>query len=186
MNALESWSLGVALAMDCMTVSITCGILQKRFLWKQTLIMALLFGIFPVIMPLLGWMGIYYFKSFIEDFDHWIAFFLLIFIGGKMILESFKNEEEKKFDPSNFCTMLILSIATSIDALAIGISFSCMGLNSLESISYPLFAIGVTSFIFSIIGKTIGAYVGKKINIRAEIIGGTILILIAIKIIVMQ
>ncbi|MEG1728018.1 MAG: manganese efflux pump MntP family protein [Bacteroidaceae bacterium] len=184
MSELDCWLLGIALAMDCMAVSLTCGINQKRICWKQTLLMALFFGSFQAVMPIIGWVGTTYFRQTIEDYDHWIAFALLVFLGGKMIIESFKNKEENHTDYSKMTTIVLLSIATSIDALAVGISFNCLGMHHLRNIYYPILIIGFTSFILSVFGKLIGVIVGRRLKIKTELIGGTILILIAIKIIV--
>ena len=146
--------------------------------------MAFLFGLFQALMPLIGWLGISYFKSYMEDYDHWVAFGMLAFIGSKMIKESFDKEEEKHFDPRRLHTQLLLAIATSIDALAIGISFACTGYKTLSQLTLPLFIIGLASFIFSLLGYYLGSRFGSIITrrLKPELFGGLILVGIGIKI----
>ena len=148
--------------------------------------MAFLFGFFQAMLPLLGWLGISHFQSYMEAYDHWIAFLMLAFIGGKMIKESFGPEEEQHFDPSRLHTQLLLAIATSIDALAIGISFACTGFTELSQLTMPLLIIGIVSFLFSIIGYHLGRRFGKTITrrMKPELLGGIILILIGVKILI--
>ena len=180
MNLLDIILLAVALAMDCFTVSIVSGIMFSR----RVIRMAFLFGFFQAMMPLLGWLGISHFQSYMEAYDHWIAFSLLAFIGGKMIWESFGEEEEAHFDPSRLRTQLLLAVATSIDALAVGISFACTGFNQLSQLTMPLLIIGLVSFLFSIIGYHLGRRFGKTITrrMKPELFGGIILVLIGVKI----
>ena len=197
MNLLDIILLAVALAMDCFTVSIVSGmILTQRdgsFVIAGTIIkepslcvirMAFLFGFFQALMPLLGWLGISHFQSYMEAYDHWIAFGLLGLIGGKMIWESFGDEEDQHFNPSKLRTQLLLAVATSIDALAVGISFACTGYTALSQLTLPLLIIGLVSFLFSIIGYHLGRCFGKTIirRLNPELIGGTILILIGVKV----
>jgi putative Mn2+ efflux pump MntP len=146
--------------------------------------MAFLFGFFQALMPLLGWLGISHFQSYMEAYDHWIAFGLLGLIGGKMIWESFSPEEEHHFNPCRLRTQLLLAVATSIDALAVGISFACTGYTALSQLTLPLLLIGLVSFLFSIIGYHLGRCFGKTIirRLNPELIGGTILILIGVKV----
>jgi putative Mn2+ efflux pump MntP len=180
MNLLDIILLAVALAMDCFTVSIVSGIMFSR----RVIRMAFLFGFFQAMMPLLGWLGISHFQSYMEAYDHWIAFSLLAFIGGKMIWESFGEEEEAHFDPSRLRTQLLLAVATSIDALAVGISFACTGFTQLSQLTMPLLIIGLVSFLFSIIGYHLGRRFGKTITrrMKPELFGGIILVLIGVKI----
>ena len=190
MSLLDIILLAIALAMDCFTVSIVSGVIclketgDRRQETVSYLRMAFLFGFFQAMMPLLGWLGISYFKSYMEAYDHWVAFGMLAFIGGKMIKESFGKEEEKHFDPRRLHTQLLLAIATSIDALAIGISFACTGYNTLGQLTLPLIIIGVVSFLFSIIGYHLGRRFGKSITrrLKPELLGGVILILIGVKV----
>ena len=184
MNLLDIILLAIALAMDCFTVSIVSGVIKK--LSSGIVRMAFLFGFFQAMMPLLGWLGISYFRTYMEAYDHWIAFLMLVFIGGKMIKESFGPEEEQHFDPSRLHTQLLLAIATSIDALAIGISFACTGFTELSQLTMPLLIIGIVSFLFSLIGYHLGRRFGKTITrrIKPELLGGVILVLIGVKILI--
>ena len=187
MNQLDIWLLAVALAMDCFTVSIVSGVIVRRWLWVMILRIAFLFGLFQAMMPLIGWLATNHFSEQLEFIDHWIAFGLLAFIGGKMIRESFgPEEEEKQFNPMNLRTQLLLAIATSIDALAIGISFACTGYRAFSQIAYPLFIIGLVSFLFSLFGYKLGVRFGKSIarKLKPELLGGIILIVIGIKILI--
>ena len=185
MNSLDIWMLAVALAMDCFTVSIVSGVIVRRWLWGMILRMAFLFGLFQAMMPFIGWLATNHFSEQLETIDHWIAFGLLAFIGGKMIKESFANdEEEKHFNPKRLNTQLLLAVATSIDALAVGISFACTGYKEFAQIAYPLFVIGVVSFLFSILGYLFGVRFGKSVarKLKPELLGGIILLVIGIKI----
>ena len=197
MNLLDIILLAVALAMDCFTVSIVSGmILTQRdgsfmivpAITKEPSLcvirMAFLFGFFQALMPMLGWLGISHFQSYMEAYDHWIAFGLLGLIGGKMIWESFSPEEEHHFNPCRLRTQLLLAVATSIDALAVGISFACTGYTSLSQLTLPRLLIGLVSFLFSIIGYHLGRCFGKTIirRLNPELVGGTILILIGVKV----
>lgn len=187
MNSLDIWMLAVALAMDCFTVSIVSGVIMRKFILGIVIQMAILFGVFQALMPLIGWLATSHFSQQLESIDHWIAFALLAFIGGKMIKESFEDdEEEKHFNPRNLNTQLLLAVATSIDALAIGISFACTGYKQLSQIVYPLVVIGIVSFVFSLFGDMLGVRFGKSITrrLKPELLGGIILIVIGIKILV--
>ena len=177
--------LAVALAMDCFTVSIVSGVIVRRWLWGMILRLAFLFGLFQAMMPFIGWLATNHFSEQLETIDHWIAFGLLAFIGGKMIKESFDNdEEEKHFNPKRLNIQLLLAVATSIDALAVGISFACTGYKEFAQIAYPLFVIGVVSFLFSILGYLFGVRFGKSVarKLKPELLGGIILLVIGIKI----
>jgi putative Mn2+ efflux pump MntP len=199
MNLLDIILLAVALAMDCFTVSIVSGVIMIQgdgsFVTPADVTkepspciirMAFLFGFFQAMMPLLGWLGISHFQAYMEAYDHWIAFGLLGFIGGKMVWESFGDEEDQHFNPSKLRTQLLLAIATSIDALAIGISFACTGFTELSQLTMPLLIIGIVSFLFSIVGYHLGRRFGKAITrrIKPELLGGVILILIGVKILI--
>ena len=186
MNQLDIWMLAIALAMDCFTVSIVSGVIVRRWLWGMILRIAFLFGLFQAMMPLIGWMATSHFSEQLEFIDHWIAFGLLAFIGGKMIKESFDDEEEQHFNPCKLKIQLLLAIATSIDALAIGISFACTGYTALSQLTLPLIIIGLVSFLFSIIGYHLGRRFGKTITrrLKPELVGGAILITIGVKILI--
>lgn len=182
MSILEIWLLAVSLAIDCFTVSITSGIILHRIRWGIFLKMAFLFGLFQAAMPFLGWLGASRFNHLIETYDHWIAFALLAFLGIRMIRKHFKDEEERSFDPTRMKVTLTLAVATSIDALAVGISFAFTGFRTLSSLLYPLTAIGIASFVISLAGSLIGVFFGKRFNLRVEIFGGLVLIGIGVKI----
>ena len=184
MTGLEIWLLAIGLAMDCFAVSIASGIILKRTRWKPMLIMAFTFGLFQAIMPFIGWMFAKSFSHFIESIDHWIAFALLAFLGIRMIRAQFKEEETASFNPTSLKVTLALAVATSIDALAIGISFAFAGFKQLESLWMPLTSIGIASFVLSLAGSLIGVFFGKRFHLRVEIFGGLVLIGIGIKILV--
>lgn len=176
--------IAVALAMDCFTISIVCGVIMQKKEWRNIITLSSLFGLFQAAMPLIGWAATNHFATYIQDYDHWIAFALLAFLGGRMIRDAFQTEENKSFNPRQLKTQLILAIATSIDALAIGISFALTGYNSLISLIQPLAYIGAASFLFGIIGHLLGIQFGNKVRqrLKPELLGGIILILIGIKI----
>lgn len=183
MTTLEIWLLAVSLAMDCFSVSITSGIILRRVCMKIFFTIAFFFGLFQGLMPLLGWFGASRFYHLIERYDHWIAFGLLFFLGVRMIKESFdKDEENHHFNPKRLPVILTLAVATSIDALAVGISFACTGMDTLQDILWPIVIIGIVSFLFSMLGCFIGVFFGKRINLRAELWAGIILIGIGVKI----
>jgi len=184
MSGLALWLTALALAMDCFSVSVASGIIMKRVQWRPMLVMAFLFGAFQALMPVLGWVCIHFFDHLVEQFDHWIAFAMLAFIGVKMILESFKQEEEQAFDPTNLYVAFTLAVATSIDAMAVGISFSCLGMNTVQSLTYPVWVIGLVSFVMSLAGLLLGIRFGAAIckKVRPELLGGIILIAIGTKI----
>ena len=183
MSLFEILLLAVALAMDCFAVSIASGIILKQLRWSTFFTMAFFFGLFQGGMPLIGWALTNWASDYTSSWDHWIAFALLLFLGGKMIYEHFTCEDdEKSFTPTRLAVILTLAVATSIDALAVGISFACLGLSNLRDILMPVIIIGAVSFIFSIIGNTLGATMGKKLRLNAELLGGILLIIIGCKI----
>lgn len=184
MTTLEIWLLAISLAMDCFTVSITSGIIMKRICWRTILIMSFFFGLFQGLMPLGGWFFASRFHHLIESVDHWIAFGLLAFLGVRMIKENFSKEEKESFDPTLLKVILMLAVATSIDAMAVGISFAFVGMNSFTSILFPIIIIGIVSFIMSVIGNLAGVYLGKRINLHMELWAGLILIGIGVKILI--
>ena len=190
MSIIDIILLAIALAMVCLTVSIVSGLTARdgqatetRWLYR----MAFLFGFFQAFMPLLGWVGIIHFESYMAAYDHWIAFGLLAFVGGKMVWESFGDDEEQHFNPRLLHTQLLLAVATSIDALAVGISFACTGYTQLSDLTLPLIIIGVVSFLFSIMGYHLGRHFGRAItrSMKPELMGGLILIAIGIKILLL-
>lgn len=187
MTNLDIWLLAIGLAMDCFAVSIASGIIMKRIRLRPMLSMAFAFGFFQALMPLLGWIGASSFSHLIEDWDHWIAFAILAFLGGRMVCESFKDEEcRHEFDPTNLKVLLTLAVATSIDALAVGISFAFVGTYSISTILPPIGIIGLVSFVLSLAGLMFGICFGHGIarKLRAELWGGIILIAIGTKILI--
>lgn len=184
MSIIEIILLSFGLAMDAFAVSICKGLTLKKMDWKKSLISGGYFGVFQAIMPLIGYFLIKLFKqneaisNFITKYDHWIAFILLIIIGINMIIESFAKEEvDGNF---GFKTMFVLAIATSIDALSVGITFATMELAI--NIYWTVLIIGGITFILSSLGVFIGNVFGLKFKQPAEIVGGGVLILIGLKI----
>ena len=176
--------MALALAMDCFAVSIASGIIFKKVIWRPMLSMAFLFGFFQALNPLLGWFGTDLCRNIIESVDHWLAFAILGFLGVRMIIESFKEEEKRRFNPRRYKVIFTLAIATSIDALAVGISFSCMGYHTATSLCYPLAVIFFVSFVMSIIGLGLGLKFGNGFakRLRAEMWGGIILLFIGARV----
>lgn len=184
-SVFELLLLSVALAMDCFTVSIMSGVILRRGFCAAILRMAVLFGVFQAAMPLIGWLGTAHFSQYLEAVDHWIAFALLAFIGGKMVWESFHDEEEhQSFNPLSLHTQLLLAVATSIDALAIGISMACIGYNHMSQLTLPLLMIGMVSMLFSLLGYWSGVRFGRTIarRMKPELLGGLVLISIGVKV----
>lgn len=178
MDIIMVSGIAIGLAMDCFAVAVSTGTGTKKITKFTPLIMAFLFGFFQFIMFVAGFFGAAFFKNYILNFDHWIAFLLLCFVGIKMLKEGFEKENEQKSDYSSFKMLILLSFATSIDSLAVGVSFSLIDSN----VFYAAFIIGAMSFILTAIGFLIGKKVGEIIGKRAEIIGGLILISIGVKI----
>jgi putative Mn2+ efflux pump MntP len=179
MNLLTITSISLGLAADSLAVSLTSGLIIRHVKINKALKIALFFGIFQGIMPFLGWLAGLTFRDLIAEFDHWIAFGLLLFIGGKMIYEAFPAEiENRKFNPLDFYTLLALAIATSIDALAVGLGMSFLRV----SILFVCTFIGMVTFIVSFVGVFIGNKFGDLFGQKIEILGGLILIFIGSKI----
>ena len=179
MHLLDVIVIGLALSMDAFSVSICKGLSLRRVEWKHLLIAGVWFGGFQALMPLLGFYLGSYFSSFISEADHWIAFGLLLLIGGNMIRESF-GQEEKVDDSFSALSMLPLAIATSIDALAVGISLAMS--ESGLSIFLSVLIIGLITFVLSAVGVKIGNVFGARYRGKAELVGGIVLILIGCKI----
>ena len=181
MSFWEIFLLAVGVSMDAFAVSIGKGLSAKRASWREALTVAIWFGGFQALMPVIGYYLGISFADLVTKVDHWIAFGLLLLIGGNMIREALKGEDDKPVDSSfAFRTMLVLAIATSIDALALGISFAFLGTNLWRSI----LIIGLTTAAFSAVGLLIGKKVGSRFHAGAEILGGVILIAIGVKILV--
>ena len=178
MTFLELFLIAIGLSMDAFSVSICKGLTTKKFSWPMALICGLWFGGFQVLMPIIGYYLGAQFQEMIEAYDHWIAFGLLFLIGANMIREAVWGKEEKQDGSLGFKTMFLLAIATSIDALAVGVSFACIRVKLWSSV----IVIGLTTFAFSVLGVKIGNVFGSKYEKSAGIIGGIILILIGLKI----
>ena len=180
MTGLEIWLLAIGLAMDCFAVSIASGIILKRTQWRPMLVMAFAFGFFQALMPFIGWMFAKSFSHLIESVDHWIAFILLGIIGANMIREAFGSCDEcQDADASlDVRTMLGLAVATSIDALAVGVTFAFLQVEIVPAVSF----IGAITFTLSVAGVKIGNIFGTKYQSKAELAGGVILILMGCKI----
>lgn len=205
--------LSVALAMDCFAVSIASGVASPRPLPKgkgespipttspspseggeglackasPMARLAVLFGVFQAGMPLVGWLCTTWMAESIEAYDHWVAFGLLAFLGGRMIRDAFSDEKDAHhFDPSDWWTGIVLAVATSIDALAVGISFAVTGYATLASLLMPLVVIGLGSFLLSLLGHWLGRRFGAGIRrrLKPELLGGIILIAIGVKVLV--
>ena len=165
--------------MDAFAVSITLGLSVKKPKLIQYLIPGIYFGLFQALMPLIGFFAGTLFAYRIQQFDHWVAFALLAFIGGKMIKDSFSKEDEKQNEnPFHLLKMLVLAVATSIDALAVGVTFAFFEINIIAAVVI----IGLTTFGISIAGVKIGNIFGKKFKSKAEFAGGAVLVLLGIKI----
>lgn len=181
MGILELLLVGIGLSMDAFAVSVCKGLNMKKVNKTHCLVIALFFGGFQAFMPLAGWALGKQFESYITAIDHWIAFGLLVLLGGKMIMEALKTEEEeinKKESRLEVKELFILAIATSIDALAVGITFAFLQVRILPAITI----IGCTTFLLSAAGVYIGNIFGSRYKSKAELAGGIILILIGVKI----
>lgn len=179
MGTIELIITALALAMDAFAVAICKGLCVQKLKVRHCLITGAYFGGFQALMPLIGFFLVALFKDYIEAFDHWVAFGLLAIIGANMIAESFKKEEEKcEINPFAFKTMIVMAIATSIDALAVGGTFAVLGVN----IALAVTLIGAITFVTSAVGVKIGNYFGAKHKSKAELAGGIILILLGLKI----
>lgn len=177
MGLFELFILAVGLSMDAFAVSVCKGLSVQKLKPKHMLIAGLYFGGFQALMPLIGYLLGVQFQSLIQQFDHWIAFVLLSLIGLSMIKES-REEADELNDSFSFKTMLPLAVATSIDALAVGVTFAFLQVDIVPAVCF----IGVTTFILSAIGIRIGNIFGCKYKSRAELVGGIVLIVMGIKI----
>ena len=178
MGIIELIILSIGLAMDAFAVAVCKGLSMTKMKWKNACIIGMYFGGFQALMPLVGYLLGISFQEKITSIDHWIAFILLGIIGINMIKEAISKETEKTNDSIKFKDMLILSVATSIDALAVGITFAFLKVNIWLAISL----IGIITLIISIIGVKIGNIFGDKYEKKAEFAGGLILILLGVKI----
>ena len=181
MGMMELFLIAVGLSMDAFAVAVCKGLGMTRVNRKQAVIIALFFGVFQGGMPLLGWTLGTQFEQYIVSIDHWIALILLCLIGGNMIRESFGGDEEESMEmdaPLNYKELTLMAIATSIDALAIGVTLAFLRVSIVPAVSF----IGVITFTLSLVGVYVGNFFGARYKHRAERLGGAILILIGLKI----
>lgn len=177
MSIFDLFILAVGLSMDAFAVSVCKGLSLGKIKPKHMCIAGAWFGGFQALMPLIGYFLGSFFAEMIEKYDHWVAFVLLAIIGGNMIKESF-DKDEKVDSSMDVKSMLLLAIATSIDALAVGVTFAFLQVQIVPAVSF----IGVITFIFSAVGVKIGSLFGTKYKSKAELFGGIVLVLIGIKI----
>lgn len=170
--------IAISLAVDAFSVSISHGLVNKTFKMANAVKLGISFGSFQTLMPVLGWLAGVSILNFISGFDHWIAFGLLCFIGFRMIYESTKNDSEKLFNSLSIGILFVLSVATSIDALSVGLSLSFLRIQVLE----PAIMAGVVTFCLSFLGVYFGNQFGHFVGKKAEVTGGLILIIIGFRI----
>lgn len=183
MGFIELFLIGVGLSMDAFAVAICKGLGMKRLNMKQALVIGLFFGGFQALMPFVGWALGSQFQDLISPIDHWVAFILLAIIGGKMLVEAIRGGDEESADEPadaklDLKELFVLAVATSIDALAVGITFAFLGVN----IVWAIAIIGVTTFVLSLVGVGVGHVFGARYEKGATIVGGVVLILIGCKI----
>ena len=178
MGIIEIFLIGVGVAMDAFAISICKGLSMTKLYIKNMVIVALYLSFFQTIMPLLGYYVGNVFESFIISVDHWLSLILLSIIGINMMKEAFSEETKDVNDKIDFKTMSLLGIATSIDALTVGITFACLNTN----VCVDIFIIGSTTFIVTFIGTYIGNKVGSKYEKSSQLFGGIVLIIIGLKI----
>jgi len=181
LDFLSVFVIAIGLAMDAFAVSISCGFTISSPKHWNALKIAFSFGAFQAVMPVIGWSVGRFFSAYIEAFDHWIAFILLSFIGIRMIYNAIASDECATIvDPTDLKTLLMLSIATSIDALVIGVTFAFLQIQIIR----PVLIIGIITFVISSAGLLIGHKLGRYFEKRVEIFGGIVLIGIGIKILI--
>ena len=183
MGFIELFLIGVGLSMDAFAVSICQGISMTKIKWGHALTVGLYFGGFQALMPFTGWMLGSQFAGRIQQYDHWVAFVLLVLIGGNMIREALSGEEDEAEDAAigaglDHTKLCLMAIATSIDALAVGVTFAFLDIAILPAIGI----IGTTTFFISVAGVAVGCWFGARYKKRAEITGGVILVLLGVKI----
>ena len=178
MGLIELFLIAVGLSMDAFAVSVCKGLAMPKCTFKKAAIVGLWFGGFQALMPAIGYILGAQFQEAIASIDHWIAFVLLALIGGNMIHEALDNDEEEADASLDVKTMFLLAVATSIDALAIGITYAFLKVNIIPAVCF----IGIVTFIISFAGVKIGNVFGARYKNKAEIVGGIILILLGLKI----
>lgn len=180
MGIFEIIFIGLGLSFDTFAVSISTGLLKNSIKFWQGVRIAIVLAFFQTLMPLLGWFGGTQIAEYISSIDHWIAFGLLSIVGIKMIIDSFKEEEDKKTNPLLFRVLILMGLATSIDALVVGVSLAFSDVNIYQSIVI----IGIITFLSAMIGMLIGKSANGKLGKKVEIIGGLILFGIGLKILI--
>ena len=178
MSLLTLFVTAVGLSMDAFAVAICKGLAMKKLSWKNAFIIGLWFGGFQALMPTVGYLLGTRFEHYVTSIDHWIAFVLLALIGANMIREALSKEEENASDAVDVKTMFLLAVATSIDALAVGVTYAFLQVRIVPAVSF----IGLTTFVLSIVGVKIGNVFGLRYKAKAEIAGGVILLLMGTKI----
>lgn len=183
MGFIELFLIGVGLSMDAFAVSICQGLSMTKIRWGHALTVGVYFGGFQALMPLIGWMLGSQFAGRIQQYDHWVAFVLLVIIGGNMIREALSDEEDEAEDAAvgaglDHKKLFLMAVATSIDALAVGVTFAFLDTAILPAIGI----IGTTTFCISVAGVAVGCWFGARYKKRAEITGGAILMLLGVKI----
>lgn len=179
MDLLTVFGIALALAMDAFAVALTAGAVLNPLTRRHLFRLGFHFGLFQALMPIGGWLIGMTVQKWISAYDHWIAFGLLAFVGGRMILEAFNKEEDKEVsDPTRGLTMVMLSVATSIDALAVGLSLAMLGI----SVWMPAAVIGVVAGILTVLGMLLGRRLGHNWGKRVEVCGGLVLCVIGLKI----
>lgn len=176
----ELFLIGIGLSMDAFAVALCKGLGMKRLDVRQAFVIGLFFGGFQALMPFIGWLLGMQFEKYITNIDHWIAFALLAFIGGKMIFDALRENGESEEDDGclNLKELFVLAVATSIDALAVGVTFAFIGTDIAPAVGI----IGVTTFLLSLAGVFIGHRFGLRFKSKAELAGGAVLVLIGLKI----
>ncbi len=180
MSIISIILIAIGLSMDSFAISISNGLTLRNLTLSKSITIAFSLAFFQALMPLLGWLAGNGIEDYIQEIDHWVAFILLAFIGGKMIYDGLQKSEDPIESNLNTLTLIGQSIATSIDAFAVGISFAVLD----NDIILPIIIIGITTFVFSIFGLTLGTVFGKKMGKSVELIGGLVLIGIGLKILI--
>ena len=184
MSLIDLFAIATGLSMDAFTVAVVCSLALSKVSARQVFRFAFHFGFFQAMMPILGWLSGRSIQQYIEAWDHWIAFGLLVFVGGRIIYKSFVENPEnfRQEDPTRGLMLITLSVATSIDALAVGLSLAMIQV----VIWYPALIIGLVTLSFTTVGMFLGSYIGQHLSRYIEIAGGAILISIGIKILILH
>lgn len=173
--------IAISLSFDTFAVSVSTGLIINKIYFSKAVRIAIILAFFQTLMPIIGWISGNLIKDYIVQIDHWLAFSLLTLIGGKMIYESFKtDQDEKNFNPEKISVQITMALATSIDALIVGITFAFISIDIWFSVSL----IGIVTFLAAMIGMLLGKNIGKKLGNKPELIGGIILIAIGLKILI--